>query len=105
MKEFLLKIKNKAKGFSLFKKINPHQHWKRLLHIFSIFLLILIIFSFYLLYKIKNQQIFQATDKSVITPNLINEKLLKKVTESFDTKLIKEKEIKEGLGSYKDPSI
>lgn len=107
MKEFLLKIKNIkiTKGFILFKKINPHKHWKTLLHFFSILILILVIFSFYLLYKINNQQIFQATNKSVLTSSLINEKLLKRITESFDAKLIKEKEVKEGLKVYKDPSI
>jgi len=105
MKTFLLKIKNITKGLLSFRKINPHNHWKNLLHVFFILVIILIIFSFYLLFEIKNQQIFQITTKPVETTSLMNEKLLKKVTESFDSKLIKEKEIRENLVSYKDPSV
>jgi len=105
MKESLLKIKNKIKGFIPFKKVNPHIHWKNLLYVFFIIIIILVLFSFYLLFEIKNQQIFQVTPPSAGLSSLINEKLLNKVTESFDNKLIKEKEIKNSLTSYKDPSI
>ena len=105
MKEFLLKIKNKIKKFVPFKKISSHLHWKNLLYMFFVIITILIIFSFYLLYEIKNQQIFQVTPPTTGLSSLINEKLLNKVTESFDNKLIKEKEIKNSLTSYKDPSI
>lgn len=105
MKTFLLRIKNIKKDFVSFRKINPHNHWKMLLYVFFTLTIILIFFSFYLLFEINGQQIFQVTTKPVETTSLINEKLLKKVTESFNLKLIKEKEIKEGLTSYKDPSI
>lgn len=105
MKESLSKIKNKIKNFVSFKKINPHIHWKNLLYVFSVIIIILIVFSFYLLYEIKNQQIFQITPPSTELSSLMNEKLLEKVNESFDIKLIKTKEIQNGLTSYKDPSI
>ncbi|MFA6515134.1 MAG: hypothetical protein WCT42_02625 [Candidatus Paceibacterota bacterium] len=105
MKEFLFKIKNNIKNFAPFKKINPHIYWNNLLYIFSIILALLVLFSFYLLYKIKNQQIFQITPISVESQVFINEKILDKVTKSFDIKAIKEKEAKEGLYLYKDPSI
>ena len=105
MKEFSIKIKNKIKSFIPFKKISPHIHWRNLLYMFFIIIIILIIFSFYLLYEIKNQQIFQITPPATGLSSLINEKLLEKVTESFDIKLIKTKEIQDGLTTYKDPSI
>ena len=105
MEEFLLKIKNKLKDFISFKKLNPHNHWKNLLYVFLVIIITLIIFSFYLLYQIKNQQIFQITPPSTGLSSLMNEKLLEKVNESFDIKLIKTKEIQNGLTSYKDPSI
>lgn len=105
MKEFSLKIKNKIKSFIPFKKISPHLHWKNLLYFFFVIIIILIIFSFYLLYQIKNQQIFQVTPPSTGLSSLMNEKLLEKVNESFDIKLIKTKEIQDGLTSYKDPGI
>lgn len=105
MKNFLTTIKNKVQKSFSFKKISPHDHWKFLLYSFFIAVIILIIFSFYFLYKIKNKQIFQTAMKPEAQPVLLNEKLLNKITESFDFKLIKEKEIKDGLKFYKDPSI
>ena len=105
MKEFLTKNKNKLKDFiSSFKKSNPHTHWNNLLYMFLVITIVLIIFSFYLLYEIKNQQVFQIKTSSVQI-NLMNEKLLNSVNESFNNKLIKEKEIQDGLDTYKDPSI
>lgn len=105
MKKYLLKIKNKIKSLISFKKINPHHHWIVLLYIFFGMVVFLVIFSFYLLYRIKNEQIFQVVPSNIEAPTLINEKLLKKVNESFDNKLLREKEIKEGVEVYKDPSI
>lgn len=105
MKESLIKIKNKIKGFTPFKKISPHIHWRNLLYVFFVIMIVLIVFSFYLLYQIKNQQIFQVTSSSTGLSSLINEKLLEKVNESFGVKLIKTKEIEDGLTTYKDPSV
>jgi len=101
MKNFILKIKS---SFSL-NHISPHSHWKNILHIFSVLIIILILFSFYLLYEINREQIFKMSSVKVDQSTLINEKLLKKVTESFNNKILKEKEIKDGLHQYKDPSI
>lgn len=105
MKISLEKIENKIKKSVSFKKINPHNHWRNLLRIFFVIIILLILFSFYVLYKIKNQQIFQIKPKSTDSVILVNEKLLEKVTESFNYKLIKEKEIKDGSKTYKDPSL
>lgn len=105
MKISLNKIQVKLKSVASFKKINPHNHWRVLLRIFFVIVIILVLFSFYILYKIKNKQVFQIKTNSTDQALLINEKLLEKVTESFTHKSIKEKEIKDGSKKYKDPSI
>jgi len=105
MKEPFLRIKNKLNKLVSFKKINPHNHWNILQYIFLIIISMLIIFSLYLLINIKNQQALQLAPDFKNPPSLVNEKLLNKVMESFDIKAQKEKEIKSGTISYKDPSI
>lgn len=101
MKGLLIKVKSSLS----FKKINPHAHWKKILYLFMGVIIILMLFSFYLLYKIKNQQIFQTSIVKTEAPSLLNKKLLDKTTESFNNKLIKEKEIKNGIYLYEDPSL
>lgn len=57
------------------------------------------------MYQIKNQQIFQVIptgEEKVIT---VNEKLLEEVKQSFVDKLLIQKETKEGIKSYPDPSF
>lgn len=105
MKEFLKKIKHKLKALIPFRKLNPHTYWNGLLYIFFVVLVILIFFSLYILYEIKNQQTFEITPKSIDSPSLTNEVLLKKVTESFNENLAKEKEVLNDVKSYKDPSV
>ena len=105
MNEIFSKIKYKIKSIISFKKINPHNHWRILLYIFFLMIIVLIIFSFYLLYEVKNQQFSQVTIKPTENSVLINEKLLKKINDSFTTKQVNEKEIKEGIKTYQDPSI
>lgn len=107
MKNILSKIK---KLFSSHKEegarfINPHKHWILLLQFFSIGVLVLIVFSVYVLYKIKNDQIFQTT--SVIQDNnkSIKEDLLKNITESFDKKTKNETGIINNPPVYPDPSL
>jgi hypothetical protein len=105
MKSFLNKTKNKIKIYFSFKKINPHKHWQNLLFVFLFIVFILGLFSFYLLYKVKKQEIFNFDPKSSSQVILIDEKLLKKVQESFEEKRTKEKEIKSGAILYNDPSL
>lgn len=101
----LKKIKQKFIKSPKTDKINPHAHWVGLLNVFFVVITILILFSFFLLYKIKTQQIFQVETKVEVTPSIINEKLLNKVNESFKDKSVKEDEIKSGLKTYEDPSL
>jgi len=105
MNEFSSKILNKLNDILSFKKINPHLHWRNLLYVFFIIMIVLILFSFYLLYQIKNQQIFQSTSTTTVTPNLMNEKLLNQINNSFDIRAAKQSEIKNAANTYKDPSL
>jgi Holliday junction resolvasome RuvABC ATP-dependent DNA helicase subunit len=65
----------------------------------------LIIFDFYLLYQIKNDQIFQISSVSVKNTNSINENLLKKITDLFDQKEKKTIELQTTPVIYPDPSL
>jgi hypothetical protein len=105
METFLNKTKNKIKNFFSFKKIKPHKHWQGLLFVFLFILFILGLFSFYFLYKVKKQEMFNIDPKSNNKVILVDEKLLKRVQESFMEKQIKEKEIKSGTIFYQDPSL
>lgn len=105
MQEYILKIKNFTKQILRPKKINPHDHWKILLRIFLGVVGILILFSLYLLFQIKNEQIFQIEAKHDDNSVIINQTLLQKVTESFNQKEAMEKEIRGGERRYKDPSV
>jgi len=65
----------------------------------------LICFDFYLLYEIKNEQIFKVDSVAVKNPNPIKESLLKSITDSFHQKEEKTNSIKSVPLIYKDPSI
>ncbi len=105
MNNFSLKIKNKLKLISDFLKINPHRHWIFLLYVFFVLNIILIIFSLYLLYEIKNEQIFQIKIDKQIKQTLLKDDLLKKVTDLYDAKAKIEQEIKNKPFLYSDPSF
>lgn len=107
MKNILSKLK---RSLSSHKKegarfINPHKHWILLLQFFSIGVLTLIVFSVYVLYKIKNDQIFQTASVLLDNNKSIKEDLLKNVTESFKIKSKNETEIINNPSSYPDPSL
>lgn len=104
MKEFFEKIKNKFKDIKPFKIVNPHAYWSTLLYVFFVIIIGLIISSFYLLYRIKNQQIIQISPEATEASSLINDKLFKQVNGFFESKLLKTKEIKTGTIKYNDPS-
>jgi len=105
MNNFFIKIQNQTVKFISFDEINPHKHWKYLINIFFIFIFILILLSFYFMYQIKNQQIFQVIPTSTEKSILINENLLKNTEQYFFEKSVIEKEIREGNKYYPDPSL
>lgn len=105
MINFFKKIENKVKILHKSRLINPHVHWVFLVQISLLLSLFLIIFSFYLLYKIRNEDIFQTIENPTSNPpSLIKEGLLEKINESFRNKEIRMEEIKAGNVSFQDPS-
>jgi|GEM_PF-4801219 len=101
-------MKKKFKGLiccikNIFK-INPYKNWKFLLSIFFILIFILILFSLFLIYKIKKGQIFQVTIEQIDKKSLLDENLLKKTTEYQNRKIEKLNSINSSL-IYKDPSL
>jgi uncharacterized membrane protein len=105
MKNLLLKIKDKLKNLIPSRRLNPHIYWNSLLSGFFVVIIFLIIFSFYILYRIKNKETFQITPASEGTYNLVNETLFKKVNTFFENKEIRIKEIENGVKTYQDPSL
>ena len=85
--------------------MNPQSSWIRLVKIFLALALILIFFSFYVLYLIKNDDGFKNSDDiSKDPPSLIREDLLEKVNESINQKEINNKNLKSGDIKFEDPS-
>jgi hypothetical protein len=105
MKESSGQIKNKLKKFFYLKRMNPHIYWINLLYAFLFVVVGLILFSLYLLSEIKNQQIFQITPNSANKPTIMDDKLFDKMIETFNKKIVKQKEIENGFFEYKDPSL
>ncbi len=105
MNSFILKIKSFWKKIYSFFDINPHKHWAFLLYLFSVVVILLIVFSLYLLYEIKNEQIFQVKINTETKGIILKEKELRGIIESFDEKAIKEQKIIDSAPAYKDPSI
>ncbi len=108
MKNFLEKLKTKFKKqdtATMASSLNPHKHWKLILKVFFIVVVLLIIISIYLLYRIKNDKIFQIDPIKNDSTNLLKEDLLKKVSEIFDNKAKKENELKTNPPIYSDPSV
>ena len=105
MNDFLVKVKSLLNNFINFFKINPHKHWAFLLGIFFTLSSILILFSLYLLYQIKNDQIFQVKVVSEEKKSLLDESLLKKNTDINKLKEDKILELNNNPFPYKDPSF
>jgi hypothetical protein len=95
MNIILIKFKKIFKNMFCFKHISSHKHWSNLLKVFFILVILLLLFNFYLLYQVKNEQIFQIESEKKETPDLINEKLLDKINKSFELKSYNENEIRQ----------
>jgi hypothetical protein len=105
MKNFLKNIKKGgSRGFGRTRHINSHKHWIVLIKIFLAISLLLILLAFYVLYKIKNEQIFQVISNEEETPVIVNEKLLNEFNEALLNKETRKKEIEEGNTVLPDPS-
>ncbi len=107
MKNFIQKIKEifKKPSIQVSGAINPHKHWIILLWSFFIITILLIVFSLYMLYQIKNEQVFQVAPIVKVNSSLLKEQLLRDVIASFEAKAKKESSLKINPPIYKDPSI
>ena len=105
MDNFLAKIKDKFRTFKQFFNINPHKHWNFLIYMFLSLILVLILFSLYFLYEIKNGQIFQVTQGQQENHILLKDALLKSTINSFDSKAEKVLDTKTNFNPYSDPSL
>ncbi|MEI7689030.1 MAG: hypothetical protein WCI91_02475 [Candidatus Nomurabacteria bacterium] len=105
MNNFLLKINKCVRSVKNFFKINPHKHWISMLYLFFILVFFLILFSIYLLYKIKEDQVFQVDLKQRNQPSLLKEDLLKKITDLQDKKAQKILEVSNNPSVFNDPSL
>lgn len=105
MNNFTEKIKKVLQILKNFFNINPHKHWNFLLYVFLSLVSILILFSFYLLFKIKNEQIFQVTAIQQENPILLKESALKATTELYNNKTKNVNEINNKPSVYGDPSL
>ena len=88
-----------------FLKMNSHKHWNFIVRVSFFIIFILICFSLFLLYQIKNDQI---TDKNEIKKEpvvLIKEDDLEKIIKYFNEKNNKSEEIKNNIFPYSDPSL
>jgi hypothetical protein len=105
MNNFSIKIKNIFKSIDNFFKINPHKHWIFLLYVFFIIVSLSLLLSFYLLYEIKNENIFQVKIEQEEQQSLLKENLLKRTIDIYNKKAQKEVDIKNNLSTYIDPSL
>jgi len=106
MDNFIKKFRNRIKGLHKSRLVNPHVHWAILIRFSLTISFFLIIFGFYLLYKVKNEQIFQFEPTlSENSPSLIKEDLLEKVNEEFKKKELRSLDVNNGVISFPDPSF
>lgn len=86
-------------------RVNPHRHWIYILNFFFVMLFLLVVSSFYLLYEIKNDNIFNGKldlySKNVLISR--NEKLLNNVKNYFNLKAQKMESLKNDKLQLEDP--
>ena len=86
MNNLFVKIKESYKKINKFFIINPHKHWIIFLRAFSIIIIALIIFSFYLFLQIKSEKVYEVIPVLPNKTSVLKEKLLKEVIDSFNKK-------------------
>jgi hypothetical protein len=104
MMHTLSNFKNQFKRFRLFiDNMNPHMQWMALLRFFFVVCFCLIAASFYLLYQIKSEQIFQIKKASVST-NTVNQTLYQTVTKALQARLQAQNAVRTSA-DVADPSL
>ena len=105
MNSFLEKFKKPKDPLHVSKIINPHRHWILIVHTFFVLSFILIVGSFYLLYKIENEQFVQVIDLPSSQKTLLKDGLLKSITENMQIKISHTQNLISKPVLFKDPSI
>ena len=106
MKNFLKKFKLKPKNHTDVDRysVDPHKHWVILLWFFFVSVVLLIMYSIYLLYQIKNENLYQTPLVKKVESTQLRENLLKSVTAEFEQKAKNENDIETNPTTYPDPS-
>lgn len=86
----------------LTRNTNPHMQWMVLLRVFFIVSFCLVIASFYFLYQLKSEQIFQI-EKSATSSTTINAAGLQTVTKMLDARAQAQNDIRASAPA-EDPS-
>ncbi len=94
MKNIFKKTIQEIKPFKKKIIIDPHKHWMYVLKIFFAAIIVLIIFSIYLLFEIKDENVFYPNNTLQRTQSLLKENLLKEITDYFDLKAINSQNIR-----------
>lgn len=97
------KFKNYFRKIKDFFRMDSHRHWNVIVHFSFFIILIIICFSIFLLYKIKNDQIIKKSDIKKEPVIFIKEDLLKKIDLYFEEKELKSQDIKNNPFPYGDP--
>ncbi|ETB64173.1 TPA: hypothetical protein DIC38_00350 [Candidatus Nomurabacteria bacterium] len=103
MKKILQYIKNIFSKIKIFFKIDSHKHWNFIVQASFFIVCILICFSLFLLYQIKNDQItgnFEIKKDPVV---IIKEDVLNEIISDFEEKENKSEETKNSVFPYSDP--
>jgi len=104
MDNLILKTKNDLKKIKKNFFINPHLHWIYLLRFFIFISIILILFAFYLFYRIKTDKVFVIDNVEPNKKVILKENLLKNIEDMFLNKENNLTKIKNGEIFFKDPS-
>ncbi len=105
--QFLQKIQNSLYGNKTFKKkslIAVHRDWVIILWSMFISAVVLIVFSFYLLQKIRDDEIFHVNKNTSKNNIVVNQKLLDDTISRFVDKSKNTESVLKNKGLFIDPS-
>lgn len=105
MNNTILQFQNKQKVNHKIKRVNPHLSWIILLRFVFAIIIILMGGSLYLMYQIKNDQIFNKNYEPEIPTSVLDKNLLDKVNKIFSNRDANKDVIESNDLLYKDPSL
>ncbi len=84
--------------------INPHRGWRNLIWVSTFLGLLLIVFSLYLFFQIKKDQLFNIEKVEEVKTEVINQKSLERIVNAFEQKGKNREKILNKEINFKDPS-